>query len=76
MQPGQGMPGQTNPQQWQQNINIPNQQMSSGIIPGMDVNMVGQGTGNVGTDELGLSSAPLSYNQKTSERMRLDEGRF
>lgn len=72
MQPGQGIPGQGNAQ-WQQNMNISNQQMSSGMVSGMDVNM-GQVPGSVGGDDMGLSSAPLSYNQKTSERMRLDEG--
>lgn len=73
MQTSQGMPGQSNPQ-WQQNMNMSNQQMTSGLMPGMDVNMVGQGAGvGVGGDDLGLSTAPLSYNQKTSERMRHDE---
>lgn len=71
MQPGQGIPGQGNAQ-WQQSSNILSQQMSSGMVSGMD--MAGQIPGGLGGDDLGLSSAPLSYNQKTSERMRLDEG--
>ncbi|XP_063696250.1 histone-lysine N-methyltransferase 2C-like isoform X2 [Culicoides brevitarsis] len=72
LQPAQNIqPVQGNPQQWQQNVNISNQQMSTTMVPVMDVNMV---TGQVpGGDDMSMSSAPLSYNQKNSERMRLDE---
>lgn len=55
--------------QWPQNMNVPQQ-----MVPGMDVNMVGQVPGGLGADDMGLAATPLSYNQKTSERMRLDEG--
>lgn len=59
--------------QWQtQQQNVNPQHMG---VPGMDPNMTGN-VGQIGDDGMGMSTAPLSYNQKTSERMRQDEGRF
>uniref|UniRef100_A0A336MIG1 Histone-lysine N-methyltransferase 2C n=1 Tax=Culicoides sonorensis TaxID=179676 RepID=A0A336MIG1_CULSO len=63
-----------NPTTWQQNVNMQNPQMSGNMIPGMEMNIVGQSSSAIVSDDMSLSgSAPLSYNQKTSERMRLDE---
>lgn len=56
-------------QPWQQQIN-PQQMGPTGMDPAM---------GGMGLDDAGMgsmSSAPLSYNQKSSERMRQDEGKL
>lgn len=54
-------------QPWQQQINPQQMGGPSGMDPSMGM---GMDDGAMG----GMSTAPLSYNQKSSERMRMDEG--
>lgn len=71
-EPLQSVPGMNQQGTWQTQQNINPQQMG---VPGIDSNMTGN-VGQMGDDGMGMSTAPLSYNQKTSERMRQDEGMY